>query len=315
MDAIFHGISGFAAHPCADEFRAAQLRLKLGDLNLIRYECAGIQFRASLADTLHVGIPVHGSVQAKSRNGAICTRPFVLGNALAPYEAFSLDVLPGSVAYTVEIPLAAIARQAHALVEDAGVLDMIAHGIDLQSQVGAALLRNVLAIFNEFPALATAGLGPLAVASFSELLVNLILTATLPKLRARLADAPPQIGPGKAERARQYLTAHAHEPIRIADLAAEMGIGMRALQAGFRRQVGCSPRQYLLKCRLELARARLLSPTPMDTVSSIAVDCGFLNLGLFASRYRKSFGELPSQTLGRTRNPLGTALVPRLLPG
>jgi AraC-like DNA-binding protein len=84
-------------------------------------------------------------------------------------------------------------------------------------------------------------------------------------------------------------------------VAAELGIGIRALQAGFRRQVGYSPRQYLIRCRLDLARARLLSPAPLDTVSSIAIDCGFLNLGLFASRYRRTYGELPSQTLAGSR--------------
>jgi transcriptional regulator GlxA family with amidase domain len=40
---------------------------------------------------------------------------------------------------------------------------------------------------------------------------------------------------------------------------------------------------------------------PLDNVSSIAIDCGFVNLGLFASRYRRTFGELPSQTLARNR--------------
>lgn len=133
------------------------------------------------------------------------------------------------------------------------------------------------------------------------MLLNLLLAATLPKLRTKLGVAPAQIAPGTTERARQYLTARAHQPIQIADLAAEMGVGIRALQAGFQRQIGCTPRQYLIKCRIELARARLLSSAPMDTVSSIAIDCGFLNLGLFASRYRMTYGELPSQTLRRNR--------------
>jgi transcriptional regulator GlxA family with amidase domain len=43
--------------------------------------------------------------------------------------------------------------------------------------------------------------------------------------------------------------------------------------------------------------------TPDDTtsVSQIAFACGFSNLGHFASAYRTTFGELPSQTLSRSR--------------
>jgi transcriptional regulator GlxA family with amidase domain len=46
----------------------------------------------------------------------------------------------------------------------------------------------------------------------------------------------------------------------------------------------------------------LLSPAPGDTVSSIALASGFVNLGKFAMRYRAAYGEVPSLTLGRTRS-------------
>lgn len=307
LDTIFQRTQGFAAYGGPDKFWNTHDRLTLGELTLTRYAGSGVRFGASFGDRLHVGIPTRGSACVTSRKGAISTSPFVLGNTLPPNEAFALDAPPGGVTYAVEVPLAALAQQTEALADGARAADMIAASVDLQSGPGAALTRNVLVIFNELQTLAEAGLGPLAVTGFSEVLLNLLLAATLPKLRAELGDAPPRIAVATAERAREYLTAHAHEPMRIAELAAELGVGIRALQTGFRRLVGCSPRQYLFKCRLDLARTRLLSPGPMDTVSSIAIDCGFLNLGLFASRYRGTFGELPSQTLGRSRRALGLA--------
>lgn len=302
LRADFRGISGVALPRSADRYRYTQIRLTLGDVSLTRHEHLGFRFSAWHADTLHLAIPLRGGTRVKSRNRDTCTSPFVLGGTLPPNDAFAVNALPG-VSYTVNIPISVLARQIEALGEDAEVGGTIAPTVDLQSGPGVALVRNVLTIFNELQTLSSAGLSGLVVASFSEALLNLTLAAALPKLRAKLCETPVQIASGTAERTRQYLIAYAHEPIRIADLAAEMGVGIRALQAAFRRHVGCSPREYLFKCRLDLARARLLSALPTDTVSSIAIDCGFLNLGLFASRYRRTFGELPSQTLARNREP------------
>jgi transcriptional regulator GlxA family with amidase domain len=61
------------------------------------------------------------------------------------------------------------------------------------------------------------------------------------------------------------------------------------------------PRDMLLRFRLERARERLLKPGPTDTVTSIALDCGFAHLGRFPAAYRIAFGELPAETLARAR--------------
>jgi hypothetical protein len=102
LDGVFRGVSGFAAHGGTGRLRDTQLTLTLGDLRLTRYECSGIRFAAALADTLHLAIPTRGGAQANSQSTAICTRPFVLGHTLPPNEAFALDVLPGTVTYTMD---------------------------------------------------------------------------------------------------------------------------------------------------------------------------------------------------------------------
>jgi transcriptional regulator GlxA family with amidase domain len=43
------------------------------------------------------------------------------------------------------------------------------------------------------------------------------------------------------------------------------------------------------------------------SVTNVAFDCGFTNLGHFAKDYDKCFGELPSETLNRTK---GAAVRP-----
>ena len=58
-----------------------------------------------------------------------------------------------------------------------------------------------------------------------------------------------------------------------------------------------TPRAFLRRCRLELARRRLLEAGEGETVSSVALDCGFGHFGDFAAAYKARFGETPSATL------------------
>ncbi len=58
--------------------------------------------------------------------------------------------------------------------------------------------------------------------------------------------------------------------------------------------------EFLTEQRLQIAQKKLLTPHPEASVSSIALECGFTNLGRFAWIYRKRFGELPSGTLKKS---------------
>ena len=62
-----------------------------------------------------------------------------------------------------------------------------------------------------------------------------------------------------------------------------------------------SPHQYLWLRRMNLVRRALaLADAAAKTVTEIANDHGFAELGRFAVTYRKLFGESPSVTLRRT---------------
>ena len=176
-------------------------------------------------------------------------------------------------------------------------IDDIATSIDLRAPVGATFFRTVAALFGEVENLATVGLEQLACSSANDLIVNLAAAAILPRLRDRIASPQRWVGGSTVEGARQFIDAHATEPIRLGDLADRLGVSLRALQVGFRTQFGCTLSDYLFKRRLDLARARLLSRNRHDTVTAVALECGFVNVGAFAHRYRRAFGELPSQTL------------------
>ncbi len=64
---------------------------------------------------------------------------------------------------------------------------------------------------------------------------------------------------------------------------------------------GYTPMAYLKKVRLKAAREMLLRADPRATVTGIMFACNFSNQGHFASDYHLEFGELPSDTLRRSR--------------
>jgi AraC-like DNA-binding protein len=109
------------------------------------------------------------------------------------------------------------------------------------------------------------------------------------------ADAP------RVRRAIEILRARSDEPISIVDLAQEVGIGVRSLQLAFQNVLGEGPRARLTRIRLERARERLLAADPRDEVTTVALDCGFTHLSRFADAYHRTYGERPSETLGRRR--------------
>ena len=88
------------------------------------------------------------------------------------------------------------------------------------------------------------------------------------------------------------------EPWSTVRLATEVHVSVRALQEGFRREVGTAPMSYVREVRLHRARDLLRLADPgRTTVAQVAARCGLGHLGRFAAAYRDAFGELPSETL------------------
>ena len=123
------------------------------------------------------------------------------------------------------------------------------------------------------------------------------VTASARKLLASLATAQPPRN--RVIEACEIMRASIEEPVRIGEIAGTLGISARHLQAGFRRHIGKTPRAFLTECRLDLARRKLEQGLPGQSVTATALECGFSNLGEFAGKYRKRFGENPSETLKR----------------
>lgn len=117
-----------------------------------------------------------------------------------------------------------------------------------------------------------------------------------PNNYTRGLDTPAAL-PLSTRRARDYIHSHAADVPSVADIARAAGVGVRALGRGFERHFGVSPQRYLQQYRLDRVREDLRAAAPGVTVTAVAAQWGFWQLGSFAARYRERFGESPSQTL------------------
>jgi AraC-like DNA-binding protein/TolB-like protein len=123
--------------------------------------------------------------------------------------------------------------------------------------------------------------------------------------------------PRSLKKAIERLEAELERPWRIDDLASASGISPRTLQKQFRRFLGRAPGTFLWELRFNRARQELLGRCDNASVTEIATRCGFAHLGRFATKYRKRYGERPSETLRRARraSKSHTAPLPVLTAG
>jgi AraC-like DNA-binding protein len=101
-------------------------------------------------------------------------------------------------------------------------------------------------------------------------------------------------------RFEQLLEANPENILYLPDICAALGVPARTLRYHCMEHLGISPRQYLWLRRMNMARRSLGRSDPQSTtVTAIANDHGFAELGRFAVGYRNLFGEPPSATLRR----------------
>ena len=116
-----------------------------------------------------------------------------------------------------------------------------------------------------------------------------------------------------------YISRHIEERIRLRDLSAAAGVSIRTLGYLFLQAYGTTPMAFVKQQRLNSllvakpiaklskrknknkARRLLEQANPSTaTVGGIARRCGFTHMGQFSLDYKRSMGELPSDTLHRT---------------
>ena len=173
--------------------------------------------------------------------------------------------------------------------------------VDLTNGVGAQAHSLLNFLVDDFQRGGAVLKNPLLKASYDDLLLNTLLS--LPNSHSNeLMEGPKlSVAPRLVRRAEEFLAEHATQPITISDVAVYCECSRRALFNAFRNFRNYTPMQFLADSRLRSARKTLQSPSPADTVSSIAYVHGFSHLSRFSEMYRKRFGEKPSETLRKAQ--------------
>jgi AraC-like DNA-binding protein len=244
---------------------------------------------------------------------------FSVGHREIPISLGKADVVPTEVTTTADfgaefrqlilrVDENALIRKLSALI---GVLPNkkidFSFGTNVENHSLGALYRLVTYVVNELdnsqdplPALVMAELEQAVLINF--LLVNPHNFSGLLRQDAKT------IAPWQVRRAEEYIEANWQDPVTIESIAEAVGASARSIFLSFRQARGYSPMGFVKTTRLRHARQRLLGAGPNTTVTGVALECGFQNMGHFAMNYRKLFGETPSDTLNKAK---GRMIAPR----
>ncbi|MFD4828678.1 GlxA family transcriptional regulator [Streptomyces uncialis] len=90
----------------------------------------------------------------------------------------------------------------------------------------------------------------------------------------------------------RWLQEHPYDAPSLAEIAAHAGTSVRTLNRRFRERTGLTPRQYLLRARVE--RARRLLESGDGTVDEVAARAGFGSSASLRRHFRRLTGTTPA---------------------
>jgi AraC family transcriptional regulator len=100
------------------------------------------------------------------------------------------------------------------------------------------------------------------------------------------------MAPWQARWVQGYIAANLHSTIRVMDLIRVMKFCPNRFGRVFKETFGCTPHQYIICKRIERAKSLMLMSK--DTLTQIAMECGFVNQSHLSNLFRKIVGVSPS---------------------
>lgn len=110
--------------------------------------------------------------------------------------------------------------------------------------------------------------------------------------RQRPPDTALKEQPALAE-AIALMEANIAEPLSADDIARHAGVSRRQLERLFRRYLDTVPSRYYLQIRMEQAREKVCGSP--ESITEIALSCGFSSGAHFSNTYRNFYGLTPSE--------------------
>ena len=93
--------------------------------------------------------------------------------------------------------------------------------------------------------------------------------------------------------ALRFIRENISQSMDVHDLVKELNLSRSTLERRFRQSLGTSPSDEIKRCRMN--RAKELLRESDQTISKIAIQCGFTEMDYFIRTFRRTCGKTPSQ--------------------
>ena len=115
------------------------------------------------------------------------------------------------------------------------------------------------------------------------------------------ATAPQGLAPWQIRRVLRHIDSNLDTAIRNKDIAALARLSESHFNVAFRKSVGQSPHEYIIRRRMERAQGLMLSTE--KALSEIAAECGLADQPHFTRLFRRTVGESPAAWRRARANP------------
>jgi AraC family transcriptional regulator len=119
--------------------------------------------------------------------------------------------------------------------------------------------------------------------------VHLVRRYSVQKAPVRPCDGG--LTPSQLRRSIDFIQAHLPEGLSLQTLAGEVHLSPFHFARLFKKSLGLAPHQYLIRCRVELAKSLLLRSK--STITDVAVEVGFCDQSHLAAHFKRIYGVTP----------------------
>lgn len=279
-------------------------RLGQASAFFITYSSAVRIDRTVDAGYMTVLVPLAGHVVVRHQQREFVAQPLGAHAVLSAGEAMRLKLSEGCSVMGLRAEMSALTEMVRQLAPGAASSTLTFHSAisdRATCRVLAATLEQLTGVLDGYR---DASAVP---AQLRRLLAEHALCTILLRvphnLTAELYRPCPAISRRVVREAVDLVYAEQFAELTVADIVEHVGVGMRALELGFRRELDCTPREFIRDVRLERAHRELRAAggDPLATVTDIALRWGFAHAGRFATAYRAKYGVRPSDTMRRAR--------------
>jgi AraC-like DNA-binding protein len=228
-------------------------------------------------------------------------RPGLWTSVLPAGMASSIELGPNYSQLVLRIEVAALRRYMSALIGREADRELV---FSPQTSVGNPAMHALkLRVFQFASDFNSRGIyfSSLANAEVERMMIMKFLMCHRHNYSDLLLREPIPTSASPVKLAEEYIEANWDKPFDIAELARVANVSARSLFRQFQKERGYSPAEFAKRRRLRMALVLLENSEPSTSVTQVALKCGFHNSGHFARDYRMAFGEMPSETLTRSR--------------